>query len=288
MIHLPHIAQRMFNVPVAILPEKAEIIVSVLSGRFGISQLERADGTVIQLQGSIASNVHAGPKEVGYDIEQGVAIIPVTGTLVHKNGYLYPMSGMTGYDAIRHNFSAALNDAQVKGIVFDIDSGGGEVAGCFDLVDEIYSMRGEKPMMAILSEMACSAAYAIASACDVVTVPRTGMTGSVGVVAMHVDQSARLEKEGMRVTMVHYGARKVDGNEIEPLSSDGLKKLQEMVNETGKLFVETVARNRGISAKKVRETEAACFYGAAGVEVGFADGVNAPCEAFSEMLKLIS
>lgn len=288
MMQLPHLAQRIFNVPVAILPDKAAGILDVLSGRLGITQLVREDGVNIPIGAAVGSQVWAEEKDVGYSVEQGIAIIPVCGTLVQKHGYLTPVSGLCGYDGIRHNFNAAIIDPAVKGIAFDIDSGGGEVPGCFDLVDMIFSARGEKPMMAILSEFAYSAAYAIASACDIVTVPRTGGTGSVGIVGLHVDYSARLEKEGVKVTMIHYGAHKVDGNEVEPLSKEGLKKIQDAVNKTGELFVDTIARNRGMTKKKVRETEAGIFFGKDGVEIGFADGVHAPNEAFQELLKLIS
>lgn len=290
MIQFPHLAQRIFNTPIAIAPVKAEIILSALSGRLGVSELERADGSLwipdVNMQSTIASNV-GDKEEPNYHIEQNIAIIRVGGTLVHKNSFIGAMSGLTGYDELRHSFNAALSDPNVKAIAFDIDSGGGEVSGCFDLCDSIYAARGRKPMMAILSEMAYSAAYAIASSCDIVTVPRTGGTGSVGVVAMHVDYSERLASEGVKVTMIHYGSHKVDGNESMPLSKDGMKKIQEMVNQTGELFVETVARNRKMTKKAVRETQAQIYYGKSGVEVGFADGVNSPDEAFSELLKLI-
>ena len=287
MIQFPHLAERVFNTPVAIMPEKAMAILSGLSGRFGISEILDAEGNNFPLSAQIASQVRAENGEVGYAVEEGIAIIPVSGTLVHKNGWLRPFSGMTGYDGIRHNLTSAIADPKVKGIAFDIDSGGGEVAGCFDLCNMIYDARGEKPMMAILSECAYSAAYAIASSCDIVAVPRTGGTGSVGIIAVHVDYSERLENEGVKVTMVHYGARKIDGNEASPLSKEGLEKLQQQVNNAGEMFVDLVARNRGMTKKAVRGTEAACFFGKDGVEVGFADEVCAPNEAFQALVEHI-
>ena len=88
-------------------------------------------------------------------------MIQVEGTLVQKLGTLRPYSGMTGYDGIRQNFLEALSDPAVEAIVLDIDSPGGEVAGCFDLVDTIYAARGEKPIWSVLSESAYSAGYAL-------------------------------------------------------------------------------------------------------------------------------
>ena len=212
----------------------------------------------------------------------GTATYP--GTLVHKTGNLRPESGMTGYDGIRHNFMSALNDPKVNGICLDIDSPGGEVAGCFDLSEYIFKSRGTKPVMAILSDMAFSAAYAIASAADVITVPKAGGTGSVGVVAMHADYSQKLEDEGVKVTMIHYGARKVDGNETQPLSNEALGRLQKDVNAMGEMFVKLVARNLGLSIKEVRDTQAGVFMGQAGVDIGFADEVLAPEHAFEALV----
>ncbi|MCZ7176509.1 S49 family peptidase, partial [Salmonella enterica] len=77
-------------------------------------------------------------RDTGYDVVEGVAVIPIQGTLVQKLGTLRPYSDMTGYDGIRACFLQALNDSDVKAICLDIDSPGGEVAGCFDLADVIY------------------------------------------------------------------------------------------------------------------------------------------------------
>lgn len=293
MKNLPFLAQRMFNTPLAITPGKAEIVMAALADRFGIAKLFRVDGRVVDYAGGVAASAwgdddeFGGPKDSpqkGYEVAAGVAIIPVQGTLVQKLGTMRPYSGMTGYDGIRANISMALNDDTVRAIALDIDSPGGEVAGCFDLVDAIYRSRGEKPIWGILSESAYSAAYAVASACDKIVVPRTGGTGSVGVICMHVDFSKALTASGIAVTMIHYGARKADGHSEIPLSAEALARFQGDIDEMGELFVDTVARNRGLSVAKVRGTEATTFLGAAGVKVGFADAVMAPDQAFRSLL----
>jgi signal peptide peptidase SppA len=291
MKNLPFLAQRMFNTPLAITPGKAEIVMAALADRFGISKLFRANGQMVPLAGDDhefrGDDEFSGPKcspVRGYDIAAGVAIIQVQGTLVQKLGTLRPYSGMTGYDSIRANMSMALNDPDVRAIVLDIDSPGGEVSGCFDVADAIYRARGGKPIHAILSESAYSAAYAIASACDKIYVPRTGGTGSVGVICMHVDFSKALTASGIAVTMIHYGARKADGHAEIALSKEALAHFQSDIDTMGELFVATVARNRGMAAEMVRSTEAGTFLGTAGVKIGFADAVMAPDEAFQSLL----
>lgn len=282
-----HLAQRLFNCPLMIRPEKAEIIMAALADRLGIAHVSALDGHGVALtpmaMDQEGEGRGRGPQK-GYDVIAGIAVISITGTLVQKLGTLRPYSGMTGYDSIRQNFIQALMDPEVQGIALDIDSPGGEVAGCFDLVDTIYAARGDKPIWAILDESAYSAAYAIASAADRIVVPRTGGTGSIGVITMHVDWSTALSNAGIKVTFIQYGDRKADGHPEIPLSKEALKRVQTDIDTMGELFVQTVARNRGLAVQKVRDTEAATFLGSDGVTAGLADLVMPPDAAFAAML----
>ena len=272
----PHLAQRLFNQPVAILPAKAEIVMAAVADRFGVTHLF-SGGRPVGLsydwdEGDRADNTP-------YQVLAGVAVIPVEGTLVQKLGSLRPYSGMTGYDGIRACFLDALADDGVDAIVLDVDSPGGEVAGCFDLVDLIYQSRGAKPVWAILNECAYSAAYALASAADRVIVPRTGGTGSIGVVCLHADLSQALSKAGIQVTIVRSAERKYEGNQYEPLGEDAAARLQAVVDESALLFCETVARNRDLKLARVQGTKAGTFQGAAGVDAGLAAPRMAPAAA---------
>ncbi|QTL41731.1 S49 family peptidase [Xenorhabdus budapestensis] len=279
-MNLPHLAQRLFNVPLAIHPRKAEVVMAALTDRFGITRIHAG----MDWDDEDDSFTRRG-RDTGYDVLEGTAVIPVQGTLVQKLGSLRPYSGMTGYDGIRQVFLRALNDPEVKGICLDIDSPGGEVAGCFDLVDLIYQSRGEKPIHAILSENAYSAAYAIASAADKITVPRTGGVGSVGVIVIHCDWSQRIKEDGLKVTIITYGDRKAESNPCVPLSNEAKATVQHDVDEMGRLFVRTVSRNRGLSEEKIRNTQAACYLADEGVQIGLADEVASPDVAFQTLMK---
>lgn len=280
-MNLPHLAQRLFNTPLAIHPKKAEVVMAALTDRFGITQIQSR--MIIGEEDDYFSR--KAPQDNGYEVLDGIALIPVQGTLVQKLGTLRPFSGMTGYDGLRQVFLAALNDSEVNGICLDIDSPGGEVAGCFDLVDLIYSSRGQKPIYAVLSECAYSAAYAIASAADRIYVPRTGGVGSIGVVVMHCDWSQRIKNDGLKVTIITYGDRKAETHPYIPLSDGARAAIAHDVDEIGRLFVQTVARNRRLSAEKIRNTQAACYLAAEGVQRGLADGVASPDVAFQTLMK---
>lgn len=286
----PLISQRLFNRPHLIHPEKAQMLMAALAGRLGIARLDITDRNGVRtLAGDdmavMIANFDDEPARYrGYDVHEGVAIIPVEGTLVNKLGTLRPYSGMTGYDGLRVCFLNALADAEVKAVVFDMNSPGGEVSGCFDLVDLIAEAAGTKPVWAILDDMACSACYALASACDRIVLPRTGYAGSIGVCCMHVDYSTWLENEGVAVTLIHAGAHKVDGNPYEALPAPVRKDIQTEIDKLYRLFVDTVAANRGMDAEKVRATEARVFMGQDAVSAGLADAVQAPDQAFADLV----
>ena len=284
-----HLCARVFNRVQAINLAHAEMIVGALADKLGITAIGRLSGEVMMFDQDDeldARDTDSADFETrGYDVEMGVARIAVEGTLVAKNYALRPECGMTGYDGLRQNFVEAVQDERVRAIMLEIDSPGGEVAGCFDLADLIYRAKGRKPVWAVLNECAFSAAYAIASACDRITVPRTGGTGSIGVVWMHCDFSQALSEAGIKVTFVKRGSQKVDGAPEIPLSDEALARIQGEIDTIGELFEATVARNRGLPPDSVRDMNAATFLGAAGVTLGLADEVMAPDAAFRALVK---
>jgi signal peptide peptidase SppA len=208
---------------------------------------------------------------------RSTAIISVCGALSHRpsGGFLQMLFGFSAnYEQIRQNFQAALADDQVDAIMFDIDSAGGAVSGCFDLVDEIYNARGQKPIYAIANESAMSAAYAIASAADKVFIPRTASIGSIGAVALHVDRSELDKKTGVTYTAIYAGDKKNDLSPHQKLSEKAQAEIQSQVDKTYDLFVSTVARNRGISEQAVRDTQAAIYTGQDAITAGLADDIK--------------
>lgn len=225
----------------------------------------------------------ASPADSTYSLVHGVAVIPVVGALAQ-----YASDTTTGYDWIKATFLKALHDPKAKAIALVIDSGGGEVAGCFDLVDLIYGSRAVKPLMAICAEHAYSAAYALASACERVSVPRTGGVGSVGVIAAHTDLSGMYRSMGVEVSVIHHGDRKADGHESAPLSPEARARMQSDVDAMGDLFVGTVSRNRGLSIDAVAATQAGTYMGQSGVAIGFADAVLSPDDAFLALLDALA
>ncbi len=270
ILNYPQLAARIFNVPLLIAPAKLEVILSVLGPKMSF------EAPALRL-----STHDITPAKKPYRVEEGVAIIPVRGTLLQRAMGVDALSGLCSYAGIRADFDQALNDRDVRGILFDIDSPGGEAAGVFDLADHIYNARGEKPITAIANEQATSAAYLIASSADQVIATRTAYTGSIGVVTSHLDVSKATDRRGIAVTYIYAGKHKIDGHPFAPLPDNVRANIQGNVNEIYDLFVETVARNRGREPDEVRATEAAVFMGGAANEFHLLDDVK----TFDQTLK---
>lgn len=217
--------------------------------------------------------------------EGGIAVVPVIGPLVARHDWMSSLFGAASYNELGDAVENAATDPAVRAILLEVDSLGGEVGGLFDLVERLSAIGKEsgKPLWAVASEAALSAAYAIASAADRLYVTRTGEVGSVGVVAVHIDESAADAMAGLKWTLIHAGARKVDGNPHQPLSATAQADIQADVDALHGELVNLIASNRGLAPDMVRATEATVYRGARGVEIGFADRVGTVDQALADL-----
>ncbi|NLC71278.1 MAG: S49 family peptidase, partial [Desulfuromonadaceae bacterium] len=251
------VAERLFNRPLMISESKLNLILSLFGQRSGIAL------SGIAMSDEDAAPAETEPRREGYAVQGGLGIISIYGPLMHRVLAMeFPSGGPMTYADIRKAFDLALADDGVHGIVLDIDSPGGEVSGAFDLADHIFRSRDIKPVTAIVNESAYSAAYLLASSAGKIVIPRTGGAGSIGVIATHADFSRAEDKAGVTVTHVYAGARKADFSPHAPLGQEAAAVLLDKVRDTYALFVETVARNRGLPTQQVRDTEAGIFEGA--------------------------
>lgn len=274
------IAERLFNRPLMISEAKLNIIQHLFADKSGIA-LAVAPVTVEAVQ--VSENDR---RKAGYQVNDGLAIIGIHGPLIHRRMDMeWPSGGPTTYGEIRKAFDLAMADDGVQGIVLDIDSGGGEVSGAFDLADHIYHSRGVKPITAVVDESAYSAAYLLASAAEKIILPRTGGVGSIGVIATHADFSRMEDAAGITVTHVYAGERKADYSPHQPLSDQATAALQEMVDDTYSMFVAAVARNRGMKKEEVIATQAAIYEGQKAVKAKLADAVSAVDTAIASARK---
>ena len=285
MSKFARVSGRLFNSPLMLRPEKAEMLCAALVDRLGIQKLDTIDGTTLaaaqlrQKASDWMDEEPASPARRQYVIEQRVARISIDGTLVHKLGGVSPYSGLVGYDCLDKVIADAQSNKEVGAILLDIDSPGGEVAGCFEFARKLRKMGasgGGKPIIAFANEMACSSAYAIASSCDAVMTTQTGQVGSIGVWTMLVDMTKGLTKNGISATMIRAGQRKARGGLYEVADEATFNKLQGWVDETWDIFCGHVAETRPISVSAVKALEGDWFTGNDALGLGLVDAVDTP------------
>jgi signal peptide peptidase SppA len=300
MLHA-RIAARAFNTPLLIEPSKAMAFLSGLGPRILGRRVEIGDVNGA-LESSVVPPIRAGiltggmlddhrpHGEAPYPMVDGIAVIEISGVLIHRGAWIGQSSGQTSYEGIAAQIEAAAADPAVRGLALEIDSFGGEVAGVFDLADRIRAIRATKPVWAFVAEHAFSAGYALASQADRILLPRTGAVGSIGVVVMHADMSSQLDQDGVRVTLIHSGQHKVDGNPYVPLPDAVRDDIQREIDVLRFLFAETVAAGRAgrLSQDAAMATQAATYRGADAIASGLADEVTDLARGFAAFRQLVA
>jgi signal peptide peptidase SppA len=257
---LPHLASRLFGTPLLVHRAKLDVILAVMGERLGIAP------PLVDLALSVPKSATTAPT--------GIAVIPILGTLVKRSLGMEAASGLTSYSEIAAMLDAAVADPMVSGILLDIDSPGGEASGSFELARRVREAAAIKPVWAVANDAAYSAAYAIAASAQRLFVTETGGVGSIGVIALHVDQSIKDANDGYRYTAITAGAHKNDYSPHEPLSDAAKSELQSEVDRLYAIFTEHIAAMRRLDLDAVRATEAGLYFGSNAVVQGLADGVQ--------------
>ncbi|MCW2319242.1 signal peptide peptidase SppA [Rhodoblastus acidophilus] len=184
----------------------------------------------------------------------------------------------------------AARDPSVKGVVIEADSFGGEVAGVFETADMLAALSRSKPTLAILTDHALSAAYLLASAARSIVIPKSGLAGSIGAIILHADMSGRLEKEGVKVTVLRAGKDKATMNAVEPLSKEKRESVEAQLESVRQDFAARVGQYRSgrFNANQALATEGAEFDGADAVALGLADAVGHANDAFDAFVREMS
>lgn len=210
-----------------------------------------------------------------------VAIVHVRGELEHHAGYCESYEGIVA--KMRAAYAGEDNEGPPARIVLCIDSPGGVVSGLNECVAELQRLRKEHAGIKVscfVNETACSAAYAIACACDEIVCPPSAILGSIGVISTMVSAAARDKQEGFDVRLITSGARKADGNLHAPISDEALGVETARVDKLALAFFELAAKARKTSVKKIRALQAGIFLGEDAIREGLADRLS----AYSDLL----
>ena len=283
---MPFLASRVFGTPLAIWKPKLEVILAAEGGRIVGGEFEILDPSdfhaLLPAKGSRPS-----PESITQITPEGIAMLDVNGSLVHRSSWMDAVSGLASYESLSDEFEAAVANPKVKGVLLCLNSPGGEVSGMFEMAERIHAAREKKPIHAVASDMACSAAYLLGAACERFYATESAVAGSIGVVMAHMDVSEADKKAGIKVTYVHAGDRKVDGNPHEPLTGDALASIEHHVQRTAEIFHARADKYRRAPAGTARATQAAVYVGADAQSAGLIDGVRSTRQALDELIAIV-
>lgn len=201
-------------------------------------------------------------------MRDGVAVIPVTGPIFRYANLFTEVSGAVSTQMLATDIQTALDDPAVRAIVLDADSPGGEATGINELSDLIYNARSQKRIVTYVSGMAASAMYWIGSAAGEIVVDDTAQLGSVGVVMTLAMAAQRDGAKSFEIVSSNAPNKRPN-----PETESGRAQLQARVDELASVFLDKVARNRGIRRDQVNDRfrQGGIATGALAMEAGMAD-----------------
>lgn len=216
-----------------------------------------------------------------------VAVINVAGSLIEGRAGWKRYYGYTGYEDLREAAVLALQNQAVGAILLNVASGGGHVAGVHETAQMFQRINKVKPVVTYASRM-CSAALWIGSSARHITASETAEYGSLGILQIHLDRSAQLEKEGLKVTVIRAGAKKAEATPYEPLSDAARASMEKQAKTLYDVFLAHVAGARGVTEAVAdgKFGQGVVFVGAEGKDTGLVDKIGPYEDAFTKASSL--
>lgn len=186
-------------------------------------------------------------------VKDGVAHVHVRGVLMKSVPWWarYFGAAMTSTPELGEQIREAADRADVRSICMHVDSPGGQAAGIEAVADLIREVRAEKPVTAVIEDMAASGGYWLASQASEVVVAPGGRVGSIGAYLVSVDSSKAYESRGVAVRVHRSGELKGTGEPGAALTDAQLAYLDEFVEEVAGDFRAAISAGRGMTASQV-------------------------------------
>ena len=232
---------------------------------------------VIESRDKIDLSVYKEIEAKGRDGSLGegeIALIPIEGPLMYKEGMCDALCGLSSYQGILGMVRQAIDEGYTT-IVYDVDSGGGQAFGCFETAKEARELAKEAGIrtLAYVDGSSASAAYALSTMADEIITNPDSEIGSVGVVAQLRSQAEKDKKDGVKYTFVYAGDSKIPYDEEGNFSTSFIDDLQLKIDGLYENFLNHVSEMRGIEKEAVRSTQAKMFTADKALEIGFVDKI---------------
>jgi protease-4 len=200
-----------------------------------------------------------------------IVVIPLSGTITTEGSSLFSGSTITP-DLVRDYLTRVEKDRAVKAIVFRIESPGGEIEPCQEILWEIERVKETKHIVVSMGGMAASGGYYISTQADKIVALPTTMTGSIGVIYSVMNIEGLLDKLGIQIEIFKGGKYKDMYWGFRELTPEEEEIMQGMVDEYYEQFIGVVAEGRELSREAVKNLATGQIYtGTEAKELGLID-----------------
>lgn len=166
-------------------------------------------------------------------------------------------------------------DPRVRGVVIEIESGGGSAPTSDAIHSELRRLSSRKPTIAFVMNGALSGGYLIAAGARKIVAVQTALVGSIGVIMMRPVVQELMEKLGVKIVLSHKGDLKAMFQPWREPSKDEQQRVDALIDEYYEWFVDAVARARNLDPAKVREyATGEMFTARAAKQIGLVDEIG--------------
>lgn len=225
------------------------------------------------------------PTRYLYNEDTATGVLYVEGPLTYKPVTIMGFDcGGTSYEGLKADFEAMVEQG-VKTVAMMVSSPGGEAYAMMDTANYIRNLADANgvEIIAYVDGLSASAGYGLTAIADQIISSKDSELGSIGVLIRLMNDSKKLEKEGIERTFITAGKEKIPFTEDGGFRKEFLEDLQHKVDVLYEEFTGHVAKYRNMSVEAVRDTQAKTFLAQEAVELGLADKVMT-LEEFYEYL----
>lgn len=210
-------------------------------------------------------------------VQGDVGVISITGSLVPGAPWYAKYTGMTGYGEIRQALVEAANNSEIGGILLDVNSGGGAVAGVTDVADLIKMVDTQiKPVSTFSDGLIASAALWVGASARSLQIGKVAEAGSIGVLTVLKSMQEYYKQMGISAEVLRSAEFKALGHPLDPITDKARAEIMAQLMHMDTMFNAHMAEARGVTEEMAREKfgKGRVFIGQQAVDTGLVDAVS--------------
>ena len=205
------------------------------------------------------------------DVKDQIAVIYANGPILYTSG----TEEVIGKKALNQAFQEVETNKNIKGAVLRIDSPGGDAMTSEIILNAMRKLKGKKPLVVSLGNIAASGGYYIACLGDKIYASPMTITGSIGVLAAFPNMRGLAERIGINAEQVNSHKNAMGYSLFEPLNDGFKNSTKSAIEKVYTTFKSRVSEGRSLNMEKVEDlSKGRIWSGKDAVENGLVDAIG--------------